>query len=838
MALWIMHILLCEYFALIHDDTLSTFKSIRLSSFCSPRLVRINRLTELNQNNTTPADVNTSAHFSEVAHDIVQSPTLYSDVPLSQEQPSYDDFPSHKVLMDTITWTSASTGNTLISTDLMNTFITNAGTDAVSKKLANFHYFTADIKFTVVVQGFSNNYGKMIIWFDPAPFNTVPGTLIANVPPAGSMMALPQKVRSEHIPHIEVDPSKDATYEITLKCPTALGCYSRLLRTGSYRYGYIIFNPMNNGIGVTVPNVTITTYMSLENVKLSVLTFTSSDSAVIDFVNIPEPAGFVYRTDNVVYTSSFTAKEQSMKPSNIASSMSSGLQMLSSIPVIGKYATLGSSIAGGAAKVLEWFGFSKPVVEKKNGMMLGYTCDEITVLDGEVHAHTVGARISNSITVDSSVIPFCNPMDQDMEFLANKLFLVRQVTVLPASGAGAALANFDLAPNTLFTSDSPVSVNTYEPTTLYYLTRFYDQYKCDFLIEIEVVSSPLHRASLVVAYFPNVADDSVAVTMALAQQTLKTTTIQVSGNSKTLLKIPYSQPQNYLATASGVNTAYSTYGFSNGRIGIYLLNPVVSNGTGPIYLNIRMGACNLSMGVPTIGLLANHSVVFTSSTPVAVSDPMCIPEPTFYQKYFGEDMAHTTKELAGRGTISATWKDAAFTVGSKCVHAVYPVNPVASDSVGGTYVRAQNFFDWLAIMYVGYKGSTNVTWYPNISGSAIVGQLRGGLETGGVPATTLYVDPIDMFNSSFSAVRYAFYTGFGQNQNYLTTKVPYYFKGHFKPTFPSRITATAYSHCATLDIQNRNDSVAGAPFRLAIATALGDDGQFVGFRGIPLLTIV
>lgn len=283
-----MHILICEYFALTNDDTLPSYKSVRPSRCYSPRLEGINRLTELNQNNTTPSETNTTAHFTTVAHEEIVSETMYSDTPLNQEQLAYDEFPEHKYLYGTITWSSATTGNSLFTGDLIDAFLTGTASSAIGRKISNFLYFTADIKVTVVVQGFSTNYGKFVLWFDPTPYNVQNGNAAVSVPSAGTLHSIPQKVRSEQVPHIEIDPSKDATYQLTLKMPTITGCYSKAIRTGSYRYGGLVFNALNNGIGSTVPDVTMTVYLSLENVKLSTLTYTSSDiQTSLDFTPIP-----------------------------------------------------------------------------------------------------------------------------------------------------------------------------------------------------------------------------------------------------------------------------------------------------------------------------------------------------------------------------------------------------------------------------------------------------------------------------------------------------------------------------------------------------------------------
>jgi hypothetical protein len=187
----------------------------------------------------------------------------------------------------------------------MAKFFTDNATLPLGRKLANFNYFTSKIKLTVVVQGAPMLYGKMIIYADPRPIDP------ARAMPAGSMPALPQKCRSQIIPHIVVDPSESKTYELILDCDTIYGLWSKKLNLGSYLVGYQIINPLATGTQGTAPNVGINVYMSLLDPKLSVLTFTSKDLHSSEIMN----------------------------PSDHVDSVSRAAGALSSFPVIGSTAT-------------------------------------------------------------------------------------------------------------------------------------------------------------------------------------------------------------------------------------------------------------------------------------------------------------------------------------------------------------------------------------------------------------------------------------------------------------------------------------------------------------------
>lgn len=761
------------------------------------------------------ADSTTQADFTVAATDIVTVAMPEHQIIPSQMQPVYSDFIKHSYLLNTGTWTNVSPLFSVISEDVMNTFLTGTVGLAIGNKIKNFRYFTSKIKLTFMVQGFPLAYGKLVFYADPKPYNMSTGGTF----PAGSMFKPPQKCRSMILPHVEIDPSKTEVHELVLECPTPWGVYSLDYTLGSYRIGYQIINPLLSGQTGAPPTITYSIYMSLVDPEMSVLSFTSG---------------------------SITTKEQT-KISSHVSSFSKGMAMMSNIPVLGPFATLASSVSSTVGDALAWFGFSKPVVQNKTNVGIFYSMDEQGVLDGKIHSHTTAMRNDNSVTINPSSIPLASFKDQEIEFLANKQCFVRTLNITTAMASGTIYGVFYLRPENIYQTDSPVVTNGFEPSGFNLVTRSFKRYRCDNKIRLEFIASVFHRATVVCAYFPDINDS--AVTMANAVQTVKNWQFQICGNAVYDLEIPYSQPEPFLNTFHTPTGAAPAVGFANGVLVFYVLNPNISNGVGDIYMNIYSGACNLSMGVPSdhmsfynISLTSKNivrdkpgpleGIVFTSgAAPANLVNPMCIKDPHFYQNYFGEECPHTTKELAGRSVkYFRILQNSATVRTTKCYRATVPAIPplaLASGAFPSNYVQESSSFMLLAASYLGFKGSTHITVFPDTyaTGTKTVLAAKASYHEGGT------VDLVGINTYFLASDNATFAQIYSDTQNFFNLKIPYYFKGMFRPSFPIAVTPVAFD---VLDIDVASTSNIQTDPDMQTYFHAGDDFNFVYYRGTPV----
>lgn len=749
------------------------------------------------------ADQTTQADFTVAANNIDEQVMSNNIVIPPQMQPVYTDFIKHSYLMNTGQWTNVSASFGTISDDIMNTFLTGTAGLAIGNKLKNFRYFTSDIKVTIMVQGFSLAYGKMVFYFDPRP-RDIKDDNTSNFP-VNTMHALPQKCRCMYLPNIQVDPSKTQIYEITLKCPTTWGVYSLDQRTGSYSMGYQIINPLSSGQAAAPPNITYSIYMSLTNPEMSVLTFTSK---------------------------TLTGSEQT-KLSTHVKSFSEGMSRMGNIPVIGSYATLASTVSQGISTALSWFGFSKPVVQNKMNMGMFYTMDEQGVLDGKVHAHVAGNRFDNSVTISPDSIPLCSFKDQEVEHLANQVGYISTINITTAMASGTLIDFIPIHPQLVYTTDSPAIDDGYEMHNLCLLTRPFSKFKCDFKIRLEFIASVFHRATIVAAYFPDYVDTGVS--MANAVQTVKTWQFQIAGNAVYDLEIPYSQPDPYLSTFYPLGTIPGRPGATNGTLVFYVLNPNISNGTGDIYMNIYMGGCNLSMGIASNDNLSTMNYYMTSApAPSNLVNPLCIPDPHFYTNFFGEEAPHTTKEWAGRMVhYMDIFTPSSLTRTSYFYRVSIPAVPPAGYNTTNIPVLSgvlpiRSGFQLLVGSYLGYKGSTNIAVYPDsyTGGSHNVLFAKANYTE---EATVGFHELTDLFSNTQQKTISTMYSAL---QNFFSVKVPYYYRGYFRPSFPIETDVDARHF---LDVEVASSSLNNENVGMTIYAGAGDDFNFVFFRGSPVV---
>lgn len=697
----------------------------------------------------------------------------------------------------------------------MAKFFADNNTLPLGRKLQNFNYFTSKIRLTFVAQGAPMLYGKMIIYADPRPVD--PGRTI----PASVMPALPQKCRSQLIPHVVIDPSQTKTYELILDCPTIYGLWSKKLNLGSYLCGYQIINPLAIGSQGTAPAVSITVYMALVDPKLSVATFTSSDLHASEIKN----------------------------PSDHVDTFGKAMGVMSSLPIVGQGASVLSNMSGKAASVMRWFGFSKPFEDNRVNTGRFYTIPEQHTVDGKFFGQTLGFRMLNALGIGKFT---SLDVEEDMivENLCNRFAFIQDLSIPTASASGTAITTLPLSVNSIYLTDSPAIANGYEMSPLCQMCVPYVKVRCDFKFRIEFIGSVFHRATIVAAYFPDVADTALTVPLATALQTVKTWTFQVTGNAVYDLEIPWSSPYPFseLNGPTSYGTSLKTNATSNGNIGFYVLNPVISNSTNPLYMNVYMAGCNVMLGHPTNEDLLRFTPVFTSA-PAELINPVCIQDATFYKRFFGEESPHTTKELCSRLTPQFRWRDDATSRSGNRVNIILPNRPFlysGATSIPTSITPLMSLLTFTTNSYVGYRGSINWTVFPDSDDKQVVSTAqfvpwtlgtRIELLPQGVPISVIESVAPDSWNFEFVSTMNYVANAF---QKFISFTYPYYYKGLFDSIYPvvSPVTDTSKNMFRTSIVlaDNRLPTVPSHCTALFLHGA-GDDLKFIKYRGMPTIII-
>jgi len=719
---------------------------------------------------------NTQETSDKTTDVVVDMMSTFDSVPKQLSNPwvedrTYESYNTHRRLIINYGWLSTAS-DTVLSTDIFSSFI-NAS-DLMSGKVDNFMYYTGDLKITVVIQGMSYAYGQANLCFLP------------HVAPRGvtntNTVQLPGKVRSFTLPHINLDPSKTCSCEITLPCPTPSNVWSSDQR--SYIMRFIVINPLDSGTATAVQPVSISIYAGFEKPKFG----------------------------PIMYASSVQEKEQtSMKPSAIADTISSVSGQLSQVPIIGHAASVVSNIAGTAAKVLSFFGFSKPPLTNLTMPFLNRVHNNLAHVNGVTSAYTLASDESNSIGVSPDFYPLGNMTDMSMSDICKIKGLVSQIEWTIARGHGYYLGGIDVTPNiTYFT------VNTfYEMTPLQHMTIPFRWWSGTITATIEIVASIFHRGTIVVAHSP---DGAIPSGLNEALVSLETKTITLSGNTGVEFVVPWRQIDPAIRVGS-LGSPPAT----NGKLLFWVLNPLTSNGsTEPIYVNVFYHSDSMYCFAPTVenmvGATVSTITYACDIVPPLKDNKNVVPVPDFYLRFAGENLFVSTKKLASK--MSPIGYDNAMHQGINLDN--YPYMPTSQSIFSMASVTLTwSYYSIMAIGYAGVRGSVN------LSVASFASVPLGFLFTtryGEEPYIRSKLPDIDSGSFGWSYDRIT---------NEASTTLPYYNAAYYKPIFP-------------IGLQNYNAHVANfSPFFNGADLSpdgyyfqgMGEDGLFVGYIGCPALDL-
>ena len=230
---------------------------------------------DLNNNNSTTQDVVLADNADVIADASVMQHEPHQHFGMNIRKEKFSHFLDHPVLIDHLAWAAATTSANL-TLDLIQLYKTSAPAFLI-RKLQNLMFFKAKIRIKVAVQGQAQAYGQMVYAFFPnllTPANTSEG-IIAN------RLTTRNIVNAKIVPHLVIDPSKTATYELELPICTPNGVYSfnTDVSLGSYALERYIFNGLASGTAVAAAS-NVCMYMTLVDSQFDGLTITNMASSV------------------------------------------------------------------------------------------------------------------------------------------------------------------------------------------------------------------------------------------------------------------------------------------------------------------------------------------------------------------------------------------------------------------------------------------------------------------------------------------------------------------------------------------------------------------------------
>lgn len=746
----------------------------------------------------------------------------------------YNGYKEHPVLFLATAWTATSI-TVDVTEDVFKEFVDVAisSGEFVARKLSNFMFVDAVLRVEFVVQGSSVAQGKLVYSFDPTPYpDKQSAGLNTHV-----FEHRPQRTRCMLIPHVEIDPSESKTYVVELPAPTRYGLYS-LARNeaqnswnlGSYHMRQTVVNALGSGT-TTIPDISIAIYMSLVSPKVSSATAEATFTLTSLVQEKTDPLGGVI--------SGFLNKATDV------------VDIIAAVtpPAISAPMTLFSTAAKGVGKFFQWFGFSKPIVLDPDYATVS-TQANWTKLDGKIRSDQLSLRSNVSMGLSDKNCPLLDYNDMVVANLMKRPGLVRQFNVPLASASGAFIGSLPVHPCTSRPLDDPAINGAYEMTPLMFTAYPYARWRGTIDVDLEFVCSVFHRCTIVVLYDPSGFVPAAPPYLRYVS-TLQHWTFHVNGHTKHRISLPWKQPAPHQIVSRAVNLVSSTVAHSdyNGVLWFFLLNPITTNGgTAPVGMNFYYSSSDMRYGFvenkfplpvliepPEEGARpANPQSPFEEENPVFQLTSKVAEDDDFFLKFFGEEHAHSVKELASRQTtcidVNGTVDDLIrqlyleLNVGPQFFPPQHALNIEAA-------VERECLLSFLAFSYVGNRGSIEWTVFPNggrsepfTSVGVYQAQRSGGLSQA------------SGFNTASRT-----YTGrnwTGESMAYMKVNpslqfnTPYYYRGLFRPT----CSGVYYGDDGFILTMNADTRAATTPqLETTIMQGGGDDFVFVGFRGTPVM---
>jgi hypothetical protein len=753
-------------------------------------------------------DVTSSSSIGANADDVAPTIQVESAVnsrvpPVGLASSDYETFITHPVKIDHRVFTSASTGESIVSSDIVALYLSTVSATTLGQKLAKQYYLRGNIKIKIVIQGQPFAAGQVVAYFRPHVFTPDSYTQVASL--NNSL------VGSKIMPHLILDPSKTTTYELTLPVVSTSGYWTlRGDNLGSWRMAFTVFNALVTGTAVA-PTMSVCTYMSFEAPTLHGTTLLS-------------------------------APFQSEKGGRFSSVFKAGAQFATSVgssfPNISPATTLFSTVVGTAGDILALLGFAKPPQIVNEAKILNRHVDNYSQFDGQSSAIVLAGTQQNSVGLSAS---YGGGLDAEMllkNVYSKKGYLFTS-TITQAMAADAVVVRFPVTP---LLSYSPAS-QVYEPTPLGGCAAPFAFWKGDLEYTFEFVSTVFHRCTILIAWDP--LRGSVDPTLADALQTLQNTTVMIAGNESVEVTVPWRQSRVWCETGQ-ITATTATSSFSlhecNGQFHIYVINPVTANGsTDGIYMNVYVRGVDVKFACPVADRVALYEYTETLlSAPFCPSTKVSFGSGTSMEgaelASFGEEYL-SVKQLTSKLTLlwDTDFSVAAADSGKMITYgfANVPFPMTTGVTVATTYM---NFLSWFSASYMGYRGSLRhvyhvhsfeaanslgtLYWmYNNLSQGLVTGELTLG--TSNSPGITT------------GALAYAF-SGTNKaicpNSEFVAPMLNNY------DFYPTRFRISTCLNNVSVEIPT-NTNALSQNFSATFLRGSGDDASFVFFLGFPLVTI-
>lgn len=485
---------------------------------------------------------------------------------------AFNDVSLHEFLqrpfqIETFIWNNTqTTGSLLLERTFPHSLVE---LEAINRKLANFGYLRADLRFSLRINATRVHCGKLLVAFSPNHANVSIGTQQYTM------------VRACSLPNVQVN-ATDAESAI-LQVPFSLPFeYVNLGELGTKQgasinnMGNVMIFVLNELTTGTNAPVTCTLFASFDNVRVAGMTPTSSIPTVPPNGRAPLPpigtTSFATRILNTagtyVYPQSGDAEQEEKSSrgvvSGVAEKVANFAAPFSMIPGIGSFASAiatGASAVGGIAKA---FGFSKPTDQSSNDFVQ-HKFPVLASGKGVETAPTLGCFPDNAI---SPSYDFIATHEDDMQL--SRIFstpgYIGSFAIDDTTSGGQIIHTMNVTPVDCLCNDTtPVSVDF---TPLSYAVSAFEYWRGSMRYQFQFVASAFHSTRIRIGWVPpdvvlsSDPNDSVNVVNHV---------LDINGNTEFNLLVPYlSKVPWKTVPLDGTKTALCT----NGQLFVQVVNPL------------------------------------------------------------------------------------------------------------------------------------------------------------------------------------------------------------------------------------------------------------------------
>lgn len=463
------------------------------------------------------------------------------------------------VFIDDFVWTAASADQSSFS----QLYVAWQANTMVQSKLRGYKFWRGQPRLRVVVNGASTYYGKLVVCVDMTPGDDGYAGSSSMTTNATPLLSVSQALTS---PHISIDPSLSATYDLSIPWYSTTGWYNRM-RSGinpSALVKIFVMNTLRSATATAPVGVDMKFYLIMDNMELAVPSVGPLESA----------------KGGKVKTKAVTPEEK--KGGTLSGALFAASNMASvvggAVPVLDEFTLPFEVAANTLGTVASWFGFSRPNMPMEEQQVRAN--NHPAYMAGQVSTLKLTGDPNQNVAVGAKA----SGVGADDDMLISKIIMTNGYKSTATWTTGAGFADSHEVTPMVKVEDSRLAVGHTLYMPLGYVSRPFTYWSGDIVFHIEVVASAYHRGALTVSWVPyeDAPPPGLRYDYSNAFQTM---VLDLSKSRSVDFIVPFGGDANNLFVHEGYGSR------ANGILYISELNTIQSGDTSTIVdINVYMRA--------------------------------------------------------------------------------------------------------------------------------------------------------------------------------------------------------------------------------------------------------